>query len=114
MRRITWSFRIAAAFAVTAVALFSSAAPTGDGNEFFEQKIRPILAEHCYKCHSHDAEKLKGGLMLDSRAGVLEGGDNGAVIVAGDPDRSRLITAVRYTDPELQMPPKDSKLSESQ
>jgi mono/diheme cytochrome c family protein len=85
-----------------------------DGAEFFEQKIRPILVERCYKCHSREAEKLKGGLLLDSRAGVLKGGENGPVIVPGDPDRSTLIKAVRYTDPDLQMPPKNQKLPDQQ
>lgn len=84
------------------------------GNAFFEQKIRPIFVEHCYTCHSHDAEKIKGGLVLDSPAGVRNGGDSGPVIVPGDPERSLLINAVRYTDPDLQMPPKDEKLSAAQ
>ena len=77
--------------------------------EFFEGKIRPILADNCYKCHSAQSEKIKGGLLLDTRAGVLKGGDSGAAIVPGNPDESLLIKAVRYTDPDLQMP-KNKKL----
>jgi mono/diheme cytochrome c family protein len=97
------------------VALSLSATSTfGDENEFFERKIRPIFVEHCYKCHSHDAEKIKGGLVLDSRAGLLKGGDNGPVIIPGNPGRSLLIKAVRYTDPDLKMPPKNQRLSETQ
>ncbi len=82
--------------------------------EFFEAKIRPVLIEHCYPCHSQDAEKLKGGLRVDSRAGLLQGGDNGPAIVPGDPDGSRLIKAVRYTDEDFKMPPKNKKLSDQQ
>ena len=75
--------------------------------EFFEKKIRPLLTEKCYKCHSAGAEKIKGGLLLDSRNGWMKGGESGPVIVPGDPERSRLIHAVRYTDSSLQMPPKE-------
>jgi hypothetical protein len=81
--------------------------------DFFESKIRPVLADSCYKCHSTLAEKVKGGLLLDSREALLKGGDSGPVIVAGDPDASLLIKAVRYTDPDLQMP-KDKKLPDDQ
>ncbi len=78
--------------------------------EFFETKIRPVLVNHCYKCHSQGAEKIKGGLLLDTRDGVLKGGDSGPAIVPGNPDKSRLMTAVRYQDKDLQMPPNDQKL----
>lgn len=83
---------------------------------FFETKIRPILVEHCYKCHSADAEKVKGGLLLDSREGVLKGGDSGPAIVSGKPEESLLIKAVQQFDKDLQMPPPKSgrKLSEEQ
>jgi hypothetical protein len=73
--------------------------------EFFEKKIRPVLVEHCYKCHSPE-EKIKGGLVLDSRSGVLKGGDGGPAVVSGEPEKSLLIQAIRYGDEELQMPPK--------
>jgi hypothetical protein len=76
------------------------------GVEFFEAKIRPILAEHCFGCHSAKATKLKGGLRLDSRAGLLKGGDTGPAIVAGEPVKSRLVVAINYSDVSLQMPPK--------
>ena len=81
--------------------------------EFFENKIRPIFADTCYKCHSAQSEKIKGGLLLDSRDGVLKGGDSGKAIVPGDPEASLLVKAVRYTDPDLQMP-KDKKLPDDQ
>src|SRR5207237_4593370 len=82
--------------------------------EFFEEKIRPVFVEHCYSCHSARAEKLKGGLKLDTPEAILKGGDSGVVIVAGQPGGSLLIKAVRYKDPDLQMPPKNKKLSEEQ
>ncbi len=76
---------------------------------FFESKIRPILVEHCYKCHSQLADSPKGGLSLDSRAGWQTGGDSGPAIIPGDPDNSLVIRAVRHAD--LKMPP-DGKLPE--
>jgi hypothetical protein len=81
------------------------------GAEFFESKIRPILADNCYQCHSQQAKKIKGGLLLDTREGVLKGGDTGPAIVPNDPDKSLLIKAVRYADENLQMPPKGKRLS---
>ncbi len=103
-------------FFCTSLVVFqsSSAEPTAEQIEFFENKIRPVLADHCYSCHSDKAEKVKGGLRLDSREALLKGGTSGAVITPGDPDASLLIKAVRYTDPEMQMPPKDKKLSDAQ
>ncbi len=92
-------------------------AVTGDdpaGLEFFEKKIRPTLADNCYQCHSRQSEKLKGGLLLDTREGLLKGGETGPAIEPGDPDHSLLIKAVRYTDEKLQMPPKGKKLSPEQ
>ena len=80
--------------------------------EFFEKKIRPVFAEHCYECHSQKAKKLKGDLYLDSRAGLLKGGETGVAIVLGEPDKSKLIEAIRHTNPDLQMPPK-IKLSDA-
>ena len=82
--------------------------------EFFENKIRPIFANNCYKCHSSEAPKLKGGLSLEYRETMLRGGETGPAIVPGDPEKSLIIKAVRYTDPDLQMPPKDKKLSDEQ
>ncbi|MBT6957042.1 MAG: DUF1553 domain-containing protein [Opitutae bacterium] len=78
--------------------------------EFFEAKIRPVLVQNCYKCHSDQAKKLKAGLYLDRKAGWQQGGENGPVIVPGKPEESRLITAISYKENELRMPP-NSKLS---
>ena len=71
--------------------------------DFFESKIRPVLATHCFECHGH---KDKGGLKLDSREAILQGGDSGPAIVLGKPQKSLLMTAVQHADPELEMPPK--------
>jgi hypothetical protein len=79
---------------------------------FFESKVRPILANNCYKCHSKDSKKLKGNLLLDSQAGWQAGGEHGAVIVPGDLKQSKLIKAIGYENKHLQMPPKE-KLSQS-
>ncbi|MBI3413984.1 MAG: DUF1549 domain-containing protein [Verrucomicrobia bacterium] len=84
------------------------------GVEFFEQKIRPVLVERCYSCHSRESEKVKGGLLLDTREGLLKGGETGPAIISGDPEKSLLIKAVRYADENLQMPPKNKKLSPEQ
>ncbi len=81
------------------------ASPTQhDKLEFFENKIRPLFAEHCVGCHG--GKKQKGGLRLDSPGAILAGGDGGAVIVPGDRTGSRLIQAVQYLDDDLQMPPR--------
>ena len=92
-------------------AAFAQSSPSAADNAFFEQKIRPLLVEHCYSCHSTTAKKLKGGLLLDSREGILKGGDVGPAAIAGEPDKSLLLRAVRYKDIDLQMPPK-GKLSD--
>jgi hypothetical protein len=86
---------------------------TAAQTEFFESKVRPVLVENCYKCHSAGAEKIKGGLTLDTRDGWLKGGDSGPAIVPGKPDESLLIKAVRYVDKDLQMPPSDKKLPDN-
>ena len=72
--------------------------------EFFERKIRPVLAEKCYLCHGPENDPM-GELRVDSKQALLKGGSRGAAIVAGDPDAGLLIRAIRYTDPDLVMPP---------
>src|SRR5437867_13372366 len=73
--------------------------------EFFEKNIRPVRASRCYKCHSAEAEKPKGGLLLDTREGIRMGGDSGHAVVPGSLSESLLIKAIRYTDKDLHMPP---------
>ena len=74
--------------------------------EFFEDKIRPLLVEHCYECHDSQNGKMKGGLALNHPGGILAGGDTGPSLVAGDPEKSLIVEAVRYKNRDLQMPPK--------
>ena len=80
-----------------------------DPMALFEQKIRPVLEGTCVKCHG--AEKVSGGLRLDTRAAVLEGGDNGPAIEPGDPDNSLLVQAIRH-EGGVAMPPKKPKLAD--
>jgi hypothetical protein len=80
---------------------------TPEGAAFFEKKIRPVLVAECYGCHSPErVKKVKGGLALDTREGLLKGGNSGPVIVPGSPSRSLLIKALGHGDPSLSMPPK--------
>ncbi|MGB8167206.1 MAG: PSD1 and planctomycete cytochrome C domain-containing protein [Chthoniobacteraceae bacterium] len=76
-----------------------------DGDDYFEKKVRPLLVERCFECHSHE-KKVKGGLALDSRSAWEKGGDTGPALIPGKPEDSLLIKAVSYTDPDLSMPPK--------
>jgi len=94
-----------------APAAAQTAAPTDskeDNTQFFTQKVRPVLAQNCYKCHTDEA---KGGLRLDSHEAVLKGGDSGPAIVPGVPDKSLLIDAVMQNG-DLKMPPKGAKLAD--
>jgi hypothetical protein len=100
-------------FTLLLAAAPASAAPPDEGVEFFEKRIRPVLVERCYPCHSDAAPKVKGGLKLDTRAATRKGGERGPALVPGDPDRSLLVAAVRYADEALQMPPK-AKLSDAE
>ncbi len=78
------------------------------GMEFFEKKIRPVLIQHCYRCHSQKAlkrKRLKGGLLLDSKAGLLKGGDSGPSIIPGKVKESLLIKALHFQN-DLEMPPR--------
>lgn len=85
--------------------------PTAEQTEFFELQVRPLLAEHCYECHSKKSEKLQAGLRVDARTAMITGGDSGAAIVPGKPDESLLIDAVRWKS--YEMPP-SGKLSATQ
>ena len=99
--------RIAPVLILIAFGTSTRAADPADSPEFFEKKIRPVIVEHCHKCHGDTKGKApKGGLRLDSRAAILKGGDNGTAIVVGNPDKSLLIEAVRYKNADMQMPPK--------
>jgi len=89
-------------FAVYASDIPAPATFTDERLAFFETKIRPVLVENCYGCHSHEAKKLKGGFYLDSREGLLDA----FLAEPGNAEKSVLIEAVRYKDPKMAMPPK--------
>src|SRR6188474_3024705 len=97
--------------AVPMVLAASAAGADATAFEFFEKRVRPVLAERCYECHGE--KKQKGGLRLDSAAAVLKGGDSGAALVPGKPEESRLVKGISWSDPDFQMPPKN-KLSDSE
>ena len=82
--------------------------------QFFETKIRPILADNCFRCHG--PSKQRGSLRLDNRADLLTGGDNGKDVIPGDVDDSLLLQAVAQTNPDLKPmpPPPNAKLSAQQ
>ena len=94
---------------ITLTPRLGAAEPEPKGVEFFEKKIRPVLVERCYQCHSAEAQKagkLRGSLLLDTRAGVLKGGDNGPAVVPGKPQEGTLLPALRH-DGLVKMPKKD-------
>src|ERR1700730_686241 len=100
-----------AAVALTMVPDLSAQPPDRKGIEFFETKIRPVLVEHCYKCHSEEARKnrkLKADFLLDSKAGMLKGGDTGPALVPGKPGESLILKALKH-DGDVRMP-RDGKL----
>src|SRR5436853_6988246 len=82
-----------------------------DGARLFREKIAPVLKAECFRCHSAEAEKLRGGLRLDSRERLLEGGDTGPAVVPGKSGESLLIHAIRHEE-SLAMPPKKPRLPE--
>ncbi|MFO1001262.1 MAG: DUF1549 domain-containing protein [Planctomycetaceae bacterium] len=81
----------------------TTGAPDSAQLKFFEDRIRPVLVEHCYSCHSADAKSIKGGLVLDSREGLLTGGDSGPALVAKNASDSLLLQAMKHES--LEMPP---------
>ncbi|TWU02336.1 PSD1 and planctomycete cytochrome C domain-containing protein [Stieleria varia] len=94
---------IAVCLVVLTAVLTKMPASANDDADFFERKIRPVLIEHCYECHSESADVVQAGLRLDTPDAMLSGGDSGAALLPGDPDGSLLIRALRYEDSE--MPP---------
>lgn len=107
---------IANFFGVSLAVAVDTATPNAEQLEFFEYKVRPLLADKCYRCHSAEAEekgKLKAGLFLDSREGLLKGGDSGSALTPGDPSKSFLVEAVNYRNEDMEMPPK-GKLKDGQ
>jgi hypothetical protein len=113
-RRLGFRHALALALCLGALTNAAMAADDPAGIEYFESNIRPILVDNCYPCHSGKSVKVKGGLLLDTREGLLKGGDTGPAIKPGDVEESLLIKAVRYTDEDLRMPPKNKKLTAAQ
>lgn len=104
-----------AIFAVVVIVMTGAFAGSGQAQQrnreslaFFESRIRPVLVEHCYECHSSETSEPGGGLRLDTRAATLKGGNSGPAIVAGRPESSLLLLAIRHAEPKLAMPPADA------
>ena len=94
-----------AAALAAALLLWAQGLPASENpSDFFEERIRPLLAQNCFTCHTDSPQK---GLRLDSRESILQGGQSGPAVVPGDPEASLLIQAVRRTHPRLKMPPQD-------
>jgi cytochrome c553 len=106
------AFALLAGLAGSAAARTQGALPAADA-EFFETRVRPVFVEHCNECHAGGPKKEKGGLRIDSREALLQGGDSGPALVPGDPAASLLHKVVTYADPDMAMPPK-GKLSDAQ
>ena len=83
------------------------------GIAFFESKVRPVLVEHCYRCHSAEAGESEGELQLDTRTAIRKGGDRGPAVVPGDLKESWLLTAMSHADTDLKMPPKRERLPDA-
>jgi hypothetical protein len=92
--------------------VLATAADGPDGERFFRERIEPVLRAECYRCHSAEAEAVKGGLRLDSPTGLLQGGDSGPAVVPSNSGESLLIQALRHQD-GLAMPPKKPPLPDS-
>ena len=98
-----WILLLACGF-LEAWSSLATAQLSEDKVKFFETKIRPILAKHCYQCHGNDPDKVEKELVLTTAHGIRKGGQSGPVIVPGKPDKSLLILAIRHSNPDLQMP----------
>ncbi len=98
---------------LSAVPALSAQPPSSkEAIDFFEKRVRPVLAANCYNCHSANTN-ARSGLRVDDRNGLLQGGSGGPAVVPGHPEKSRLIRAVSHTDARLKMPP-EKRLSDEQ
>jgi hypothetical protein len=98
---------------LTAPTAFAQAPSAADNVHFFETKVRPVLVTRCYACHSA-ATKPAGGLRVDDRNGLLQGGDSGPAVIPGDPDASLLLTRIRHTNPKRRMPKEGDPLTDAE
>jgi cytochrome c553 len=103
---MTGALTILGLMALSAASPATAAPPSPADLDFFEKSVRPVLVANCYGCHSNTSGKLRGGLRLDTLNAMLVGGDSGPAIVPGNADASLLIQAIRYQDPDTEMPPK--------
>jgi len=103
MRRLV----VAVGLTVVSTPTNLGARPSDVDVSFFEAKIRPVLVERCYKCHSSKKKKPKAALLLDSADGWRRGGESGPAVVPGKPHESRLLQALREDDEDLRMPPRE-------
>lgn len=92
----------------------SIAEASAEDIEFFQAEVLPLLQKKCYSCHSHDAGKAKGGLVVDSQTGLLTGGESGAAIEPGKADRSLLIRAIMWDDNEISPMPPEEQLTKAE
>src|SRR5262249_18456002 len=102
---------LALLLAGTAASQEAKKPPSPEALQFFETKVRPLLVEQCHKCHGE--KKQRGSLRLDSLTAILEGGDQGAALVPGHPEKSLIIKAISHEDKDLKMPP-ENKLTREQ
>jgi mono/diheme cytochrome c family protein len=94
------------AFAALAMASAPASLPAADDSDkLFKDSVRPLFERKCFDCHSAKADELKGNLKLETVEEILKGGDQGPAIVAGDPEMSFLIRAIKYEVEDFQMPP---------
>jgi len=97
-----------------ALLLGLAALPLRGADEPVAERAVALLEERCFKCHSHSAGKNKGGLVMDSLAGLTTGGDSGAALLPGDPAKSLFLKNILSTDPDVRMPPKGDRLTATQ
>jgi hypothetical protein len=110
LRHLRFALWVVAGLVAPALIGAATPEPSADSRpdlRFFEERIRPVLSAKCYPCHSVEADKQKGGLLLDTREGIRAGGESGHAIVPGDPDASLLLKAIRGVDKDFTMPPKE-------
>jgi cytochrome c553 len=110
--------KVAGIFAGLLLAMVVAPANAADkssskGIAFFEKKIRPVLARHCYQCHSSQTKKPKGGLLLDTKTGIRKGGETGHAVVPGSLKESLILAAIKHTGDVSEMPPKQPQLPDS-
>src|SRR5260221_10779953 len=108
---MTFRRLILRALVLSPAPLALAAEPSPASIELFERKVRPLLVDNCYNCHSANTN-AKGGLRVDDRNGLINGGDSGAAIVPGHPEKSLLVKAIGHGDADLKMPPKKQLTAE--